>query len=86
MICSFLMIGEAWEILLTTMKFDGDDIQIRVPMLTSCLLIYGLTENIDSSDFRSYHRKEWSLLRQNLAGKKDQEGEEKGFHWGYWLL
>jgi hypothetical protein len=55
-------------------------------MLTACLLIYGLTENIDSSDFRSYHRKEWSLLRHNLAGKKDQEGEEKGFHWGYWLL
>jgi hypothetical protein len=71
MICSFLMTGEAWEILLTTMKFDGDDIQIRVPMLTACLLIYGLTENIDSFDFRSYHRKEWSLLRQNLAGKKD---------------
>jgi len=75
------MTGEAWEILLTTMKFDGDYIQIRVPMLTACLLIHWLAKNIDSSDFRSYHSKEWGLLRQNLAGKKDQEGEEKDFHW-----
>jgi hypothetical protein len=49
-VCGFFVTGKAWEILIAAVKFDRNNIQIRVPMLTAGLLIHRLAENIDSSD------------------------------------
>jgi len=52
----FFMTGKARIVLLTALELDCNHIQIRVPMLTSSLIVHRLSVYINAFDLRSYDR------------------------------
>jgi hypothetical protein len=56
------MATETRVIFIAAFEFDGDYIQLRMPMHASGLIVNGFSKNIDPVDFGVNHRKHDRIL------------------------
>lgn len=83
MVCFLLMTGKAGVILVATFELDRDDVQVRVPMHTSGLVVHRLAKDIDSSDLGYFQGFQDFFLSQDFFhGKKEkaQKADKFEFH------
>lgn len=63
----FFVAGKAGIILVATLEFDGDHVQIRMPVLATGLVIDRFAVDIDAFDAGFHDRQSYVLLGENLV-------------------
>ena len=63
----FLMAGEAGIVFVTALEFDGDDVQLGMPMYTASLVIDWFAKDIDSADLGDFERFQYLFLSKGRS-------------------
>ena len=76
MVCFLLMTGKAGVIFFAAFEFDRNDIQFRVPMHASGLVVHRFAKDINSSDLRDFQGFQNFFLGMSNSYRKNPKAQQ----------